>query len=75
MDSRPDRNSGGTRIEVAVSCKVEEHGGRDRLIPNGFSWYDQDLSFCVHGIKLRWRCDDCAEHFGDGGGEDSDEGT
>ena len=21
--------------------------------------------WCVHGIKLRWSCDDCEEHFGE----------
>ena len=48
-------------MKILVDCKVVEPGyaGNDqqRLVFAGENW--DDPSFCIHGIKLRWLCDDC----------------
>lgn len=36
-----------------------------KIIFDCFAWGEWDITFCAHGIKLRWHCDDCAEYFGE----------
>jgi hypothetical protein len=54
-------------IKIKIECKATRPGtgGSDepRLIFTGPVWDEWDLTFCIHGIKLRWSCDECDDHF------------
>lgn len=54
-------------IQVTLTCKAIPPGpagnNKPRLVPTGPVWDEWDLTFCVHGEKLRWTCDCCDEHF------------
>lgn len=54
------------KIELEVAeVQAGYYGNNDpKLIPHDFYWKEwPNTRFCVHGIKLRWACDYCREHF------------
>lgn len=49
-------------IEIGARVLEADSGrgnSRRRLIFAGDCWDEWDLTFCVHGVKLRWSCDVC----------------
>jgi len=54
-------------MKIEIEAKELEAGEKGnsfrRLIFSGPIWDEWDLEFCIHGEKLRWRCDDCEAHF------------
>lgn len=53
-------------MKIQLDCKAIPSGpagnSRPRLVFTGPLWDAWDHTFCVHGEKLRWTCDDCDEH-------------
>ena len=45
------------RVAALPSARVD-HG---RIVFCGGLWDEWDISFCVHGEKLRWQCDECEQ--------------
>lgn len=52
----------GTRFAMAVPAVVQS-ADPPRIVLDGGLWKEMDLQVCVHGEKLRWTCDLCAEFF------------
>lgn len=55
-------------MKILCDCKIlpDDSGqgnSRPRLVFTGELWDEWDLEFCVHGEKLRWRCDACEEEL------------
>lgn len=52
-------------MKIELKCNVVEPGpagnSRRRLVFTGLIWDEWDHTFCVHGEKLRWSCDECDE--------------
>lgn len=52
---------------ITIKTHARAVGTREdpRLVFTGPIWDDwsDDIQFCVHGEKLRWTCDECADHF------------
>ena len=46
-------------IEAKIIPPRENGNSYYRLIFYGEIWDEWDLSFCIHGEKLRWECDNC----------------
>lgn len=45
----------------AVLCDLED----GRLIMHDYAWDGYSSRCCVHGIKLRWRCEWCDDYVND----------
>ena len=68
-------NQERTQIPMKIEIEVKEvqpgwngqGNGEPKVLPAGWFWQkfedDDFLAFCVHGLKLRWSCDYCREHF------------
>lgn len=54
-------------MKIQLECKAVPPGpagnSKPRLVFSGSLWDEWDHTFCVHGEKLRWTCDECDEHF------------
>jgi len=55
-------------VQIILQCKVipPSHWGNftPRVVFDCFGWWghwENEIYFCIHGEKLRWTCDDCAE--------------
>lgn len=55
-------------MKVSIECKVVPPGhngnAQPRLIFTGRYWkedWGDDIEFCIHGIKMRWMCDECGD--------------
>lgn len=53
------------RMEIKVECDAIRSSECDgpRLIFTGPVWSEWDITFCIHGVKLRWNCEWCDEYF------------
>ena len=47
-----------------MKATVEAEWEDGRLVFSGKLWREMDVQVCIHGEKLRWTCDECAEAFG-----------
>jgi hypothetical protein len=60
-------------MKIEVEAKVLAPGEsvfgntEPKLVPAGGVWEksfgSEGTTFCIHGEKLRWSCDDCREYF------------
>lgn len=50
------------RIIAADSDEGKAKGcSRPKMVFAGGLWDEWDITFCIHGEKLRWTCDHCDE--------------
>jgi len=48
-------------MKIEVGVKVVDSSAGKKLVFAGGEWEDWESPFCIHGIKLRWCCEDCEE--------------
>lgn len=51
------------QLNARILNSGENGNTEPKLIFDDFYWSEWDLTFCVHGEKLRWHCDWCYEEL------------